>query len=105
MWKHELENESFLSRQDESFLEIKKEFVFEFKSMHGQQIPGNYHVELEYIYEGQKQKAEVREQTEIYIGDSKEVAVKCEEGRLIITVNPGSSPLGLCSIKINQDAW
>ena len=47
MWEHEMMNETFIQKNDASWLELKNPFELTLTSMHGQKLPnGKYHVKL-----------------------------------------------------------
>ena len=104
LWEHELEDESFVKKGNESYFQLIDEFVFELKSMHGQSIPAGYRVKMRYTYKDKAGTIEVVDGSEINIGERNEIHVACIHGKLYLKLDKGNGMLRLSEIVISPVA-
>ena len=100
MWKHELEDESFVIDGNESYLQVIDEFVFDLTSMHGQNIPAGYLIEVKYTFNDKAGTIELEDGSEITTGEGNEIVAVCSGGILKINLDKGKGPLNLSEITI-----
>ena len=104
VWKHELEDESFVKKGNESYFQLTDEFVFELTSMHGQSIPAGYRVKMKYTYNDKVGTIEVVDGAEINTGEGNEIHVGCVHGKLYLKLDKGNGMLSLSEIVISPAA-
>ena len=102
LWEHELSDESFVKNENGTFLKIEDQFEFDIRSIHGQSVPSGYKAEIEYLYNNQNKKVEIKEGSEIRVGDSQEILIRNENDKLFLKLNSKTTPLYVSSVKISQ---
>jgi len=66
LWEHELENEDFIEAESKTFLEIKDDFIFELRSIHGQPLPpGEYELKLKFLNAENNFQAAIEEEGKV----------------------------------------
>jgi hypothetical protein len=100
LWKHELKGASFVEKEGETALEVTDDFVFELTSMHGQQIPAGYRVEIKYHYKNRVGSIEVVEGFAIKTGNGNEIEVNCGDGKIYVELEKGAGMLHVSEIII-----
>ena len=100
MWKHELNDQTFIQIGNKSGLQIFKEFVFDLKSMHGQSLPDIESVKIKYHSNDLEGTIELADGSEITAGIENEIQVACKEGKLYVQHGKGDRRFSVSEIVI-----
>ena len=102
LWKHELENMSFIENNSHSFLRITHEFDFDLKSIHGQNIPSGYVVMVGFNIGGEVGTLDISD-GEVVKTAKNSIQLECKNGKLKILNLQPQKELLIESITINQE--
>lgn len=93
MWEHEMMNETFIQKNDASWLELKNPFELTLTSMHGQKLPnGKYHVKLKVLSDQNNENIIIRQKDKSLNYETNENQISFEVDITYgdkIEINPG----------------
>jgi hypothetical protein len=90
LWHKELKGESFIEGEKQTSIEIKNEFTFDLKSIHGQTLPaGEYILSLDFIDGYSASDIQVLEEGKV-ISKTEEntISIKTESGEMGLKISP-----------------